>query len=91
MNIGDACKIIRQWDDLFVTGRTAPVQPKQLVLAVAEVKRYLESTRQHRMSIRELAIAEHILWTPEGVRQTMPFVLQAEALEAAAGRDGTPR
>lgn len=90
MDIGEACKIICQWDNLFATGRTAPVQPRQLSLAVAELKRYLEE-RQDGMPIPELAIPDHLLLTPEGVRRVMQFVAQAESIEYAARRDREPR
>ena len=86
MHIGEACKIVCQWDNLFVTGRTAPVQPGQLVLAVAELKRYLEE-RQDSMPIPELAIPDNILLTPDGVRRVMQFVARAESMEYAARRD----
>ncbi len=86
MDIGEACKIVCQWDNLFVTGRTAPVQPSQLVRAVVEIKRYLEE-RQDGMPIPELAMPEHLLLTPEGVRRVMPFVARAESIEYAARRD----
>lgn len=89
MDIGEACKIVCQWDNLFVTGRTATVQPSQLVLAVAELKRYLEE-RQDGMPIPELALADHLLLTPEGVRQVMQFVGRAESFEYAARRDRRP-
>ena len=89
MDIGEACKIICQWDNLFVTGRTAPVQPGQLVRAVAELKRYLEE-RQDGMPIAELALADQLLLTPEGVRQVMQFVGRAESIEYAARRDRRP-
>jgi len=86
MDIGEACKIICQWDNLFVTGKTAPVQPNQLVRAVAELKRYLEA-RQDGAPMPELALADHLLLTPEGVRRVMPFVARAETIEYAARRD----
>jgi uncharacterized protein (DUF1810 family) len=86
MDIGEACKIVCQWDNLFTTGRTAPVQPRQLALAVAELKRYLEE-RQDGVPIPELALDNHVLLTPEGVRRVMQFVGRAESLEYAARRD----
>ena len=86
MDIGEACKIVCQWDNLFVTGKTAPVKPGQLVLAVAELKRYLEE-RQDGIPIPELALADHLLLTPEGVRRVMQFVARAESVEYAARRD----
>ncbi len=86
MDIGEACKIICQWDNLFVTGKTASVQPHQLVRAVAELKRYLEE-RQDGVPIPELAIADHVLLTPDGVRRVMQFVARAESIEYAARRD----
>lgn len=89
MDIGEACKIVCQWDNMFATGRTAAVQPEQLVLAVAELKRYLEE-RQDDVPITELAIDRHVLLTPEGVRRVMPFVARAESLEYAARRDRSP-
>jgi hypothetical protein len=89
MDIGEACKIVCQWDNLFVTGRTATVQPSQLVRAVAELKRYLEE-RQDGMPIPELAIADHLLLTPEGVRRVMQFVGRAESIEYATRRDRRP-
>ncbi len=86
MDIGDACKIICQWDNLFTTGKTAPVQPNQLMLAVATLKRYLEE-RQEGVPIPELAIADHVLLTPDGVRRVMQFVARAESIDYAARRD----
>ena len=86
MDIGEACKIVCQWDNLFVTGKTAPVKPSQLVLAVAELKRYLEEW-QDGMQIPELEIADHLLLTPEGVRRVMQFVARAESIEYTARRD----
>jgi len=89
MDIGQACKIICQWDHLFVTGKTAPVQPAQLVRAVATLKRYLEE-RQDGLPIPELAIADHLLVTPDGVRRAMQYVARAEALDYAARRERGP-
>ena len=89
MDIGEACKIVCQWNNLFVTGRTASVQPGQLVRAVAELKQYLED-RQDGIPIPELALADHLLLTPEGVRQVMQFVARAESIEYAARRDRPP-
>ena len=86
MDIGRACKTVRLWDDLFVTGRTAAVQPENLGLAVAEVKRYLETARADGKPIRELEIPDHILLTPEGVHFVMPFVVSAESFESGRGR-----
>lgn len=86
MDISEACKIVCQWDHLFVTGKTAPVQPGQLVRAVAELKRYLEE-RQDGLPIPELAIADNLLLTPEGVRRVMQFVARAESIQYAARRD----
>ncbi len=86
MDIGHACKIVCQWDNLFVTGRTAPVQPTQLVSAVAELKRYLEE-RQDGLAIPELAMPDRVLLTPDGVRCVMQFVGRVEALEYAAQRE----
>ena len=86
MDIGEACKIVCQWDNLFVTGKTGPVRPGQLVLAVAELRRYLEE-QQEGVPIPELALADHVLLTPEGVRRVMQFVARAESLEYAARRD----
>ncbi len=89
MDIGEARKIVCQWDNLFVTGRTAPVQPSQLIRAVAELKRYLEE-RQDGTPIPELALADRLLLTPEGVRRVMQFVGRAESAEYAARPDGRP-
>jgi hypothetical protein len=89
MDIGEACRIVCQWNNLFVTGKTAPVQPSQLVRAVAELKRYLEE-RQDGIPIPELSLADHVLLTPEGVRQVMQFVGRAESIEYAARRDRGP-
>ena len=86
MDIGSACKTVRLWEDLFTTGRTAAVQPENLGLAVAEVKRYLENARGDGQPIRALEIPGHILLTPEGVARVMPYVLSAESLEARHGR-----
>lgn len=86
MDIGHACKIICQWDNLFATGKTAPVQPAQLVSAVAELKRYLEE-RQDGVPIPELAMPDRILLTPDGVRRVMQFVGRAESM-AYAARNG---
>lgn len=89
MDIGEACKVVCQWDNLFATGRTAPVQPRQLALAVAELKRYLEE-RQDDLPIPELELDSHVLLTPEGVRGVMRFVARAEAIEYASRRDRLP-
>lgn len=91
MDIREACKIIRQWDTLFITGRTAPVQPRQLSLAVAELKRYLESARSDGQPISELAMADPVLLTPDGVEKVMPFVRRAESLESDRGLGSAPR
>ncbi len=89
MEIGEACKIVCQWNNLFTTGKTGPVQPGKLVRAVAELKRYLEE-RQDGMPIPELALADHLLLTPEGVRQVMQFVARAESIEYSVRRDRGP-
>src|SRR6187402_2839422 len=85
MDIGEACKIVCQWDNVFATGRTAPVQPGQLARAVAELKRYLEE-RQDDVPIPELALDQRVLLTPEGVRRVMQFVGRAESIEYAERR-----
>lgn len=89
MDIGEACKIVCQWNNVFATGKTAPVQPRQLVLAVAELKRYLEE-RQDGVPIPELAIPDRVLLTPEGVTRVMPFVGQAESSQYSARLDTKP-
>ena len=86
MDIADACKIVCQWNNVFATGKTAPVQPSQLVRAVAVLKRYLEEN-QDGTPIPQLAISDRLLLTPDGVAQVMPFVARAEAIEYAARRD----
>ena len=89
MDIGDACKIVCQWHHLFVTGKTAPVQPGQLIRSVAELKRYLEE-RQDDRPIPELALADHIVLTPEGVGRVMQYVARAESIEYAARQGSKP-
>jgi len=83
MDIGEACKIVRQWAELFASGATGSVHPGNLAKAVPVVKRYLENARGDGKPIRELEIAEHLLMTRECVLWILPFVLSAETIQAS--------
>ena len=86
MDIAEACKTVRAWEQRFATGATGSVYPGHLANAVPELKRYLEGARGDGKPIRELEIAEHLLMTRECMRWVMPYVLSAESMEATRHR-----
>jgi hypothetical protein len=79
VDIVEACKTVREWDELFASGWTGRNAPCALQDAVVELRRYFETARGDGEPIRELKLAKHLLMTREGVRRVMPFVLSAEA------------
>lgn len=88
MNISDACKTIRAWNDVFMDTATQPRVPGDLHDAAAELKRYLEGTNGDGKPIAELQIAEHLLATRAGLKWVMPFVLSAESIERSCRAKG---
>ena len=86
MQIQDACKLIRQWNTLFLATAAPPNAAQDLLDAVATLKRYLERAKGDGKPIRELEVDEYLLATREGVQWVMPFVLSAEAMEGSKRR-----
>lgn len=82
MDIATACSAIRQCNDAFVMQRNPTIDAKAAALSVATLKQFLERVRADGKPIRELDIAEVLLWTPEGMRWVMPFVTSAEGMLA---------
>ncbi len=81
MEISAACKTIRAWGELLRRDADGRRGPQSLSGAVEEVRRYLELVADGK-PIVELAVGEHLLSTPEGIRWVMPFVISAECMEA---------
>jgi len=88
MNISDACKTIRAWNDVFTHTATERSVPGDLHDAAAELKRYLEEANGDGKPIAELQIAEHLLATRVGLKWVMPFVLSAESRERSGRAKG---
>ncbi len=86
MDIATACRTVHEWAELYYSGGRPRSTPGSLPEAVAVIKAYLEREKADGKPIVELVIAENLLMTREGVRWVMPFVLSAEAMEAAKRR-----
>ncbi len=82
MDITTACSAIRQCNNAFAVSKKPSVDAKAAALSVVTLKQYLERARADGKPIRELDMSEGALWTPEGIRWVMPFVLSAEGLLA---------
>ncbi len=82
MDISQACKTLRDCNDRFCLRQEPSIASFEAIVAVGELKSYLEGVRADGKPIRELAIAEHLLFTPEGMRWIMPFVISAEGMLA---------
>lgn len=82
MEVQEACKLIRHWNESFLSRTDLTPQAHGLVEAVAALKRYLEREKCDGKPIHELDVAEHLLATREGIHGIMPFVLSAESMEA---------
>ncbi len=82
MDIATACSAIRQCNDSFVRSKKPTVDAKAAALSVVTLKQYLERVRADGKPIRELDIEEDLLWTAEGMRWVMPFVISAEGMLA---------
>jgi hypothetical protein len=82
LDISSACKTVRAWGDLLRRDAEGRREPESLSSAVGEIRRYLELAVADGRPLVELAVGEHLLSTPEGIRWVMPFVLSAEGIEA---------
>jgi len=82
MDIATSCSTIRQCNECFVMRKASTVDATGAASAVQVLKQFLERARADGRPIRELDIAEHLLWTEEGMRWVMPFVFSAEAMLA---------
>ena len=86
MDIVKACEAIRRCNDSFVFGVPMRGTYGEVVEAVGVLKTHLEQVRSDGRSIRELALTDYLLCTPEGISQVMPFVFSAESLAAVSKR-----
>ena len=82
MEIFDACETLRSCNELFCMRQKLSISSFEAVEAVRVLKAYLERARADGKPIRELDIAETLLFTPEGMRWIMPFVISAEGMLA---------
>ena len=81
-DVGDACKLIRRWNDAYIADAAPPGVGAELVAAVSVLKQYLECEKADGKSITELDVPDNLLETHEGVQWVMPFVLSAESMLA---------
>ncbi len=86
MDIFKACQAIRQCNDSFVLGLPMGGSYSEVVEAVWVLKAFLERVRGDGRPIRELALTDYLLCTPEGMKQVMPFVFSAESIAAISKR-----
>jgi len=86
MEIAEACKAIRQCNDAFCARLESPLPPALVSEAVQVLKSYIERVRGDGKPVQELAIAEHLVCTPEAIRWVMPFLLSAESMLASERR-----
>ncbi len=82
MDISEACKTVRQCNDAFVMRKAPAVPQSAVVVATQAIKVFLERARCDGKLIHELDIADNLLYTPEGIRWVMPFVISAEGMLA---------
>ena len=82
MEIFAACETLRICNELFCKRQKPSISGFEAVEAVRVLKAYLERARADGKPIRELDIAETLLFTPEGMRWVMPFVISAEGMLA---------
>ncbi len=83
MDISSACKTIRAWGVLLRRDAAGRREPESLSGAVEELRRYLEVASADGKPILQLAVSGHLMSTPEAIRWVMPYVLNAESMEAA--------
>ena len=86
MDVGQACQLVRAWNDSFTSASAQPTTTAELADAVVQLKRYLECEAADAGPIRELEIADYLLETREGIRWVMPYVVKAESIEASKRR-----
>lgn len=82
MKVSEACEVLRACNDAFGARREPKIPSLEATAAVGTLKAYLERARDGGKPISELEIAERLLFTPEGMRWVMPFVLSAESMIA---------
>lgn len=82
MDIVEACRMIRQCHEAFRAVREPPDRAATVAKAVQVLKTYLQMVRADGKRIHELEFAEHLVFTPEGMRWVEPFLLSAEAIVA---------
>lgn len=82
MDIHQACHTLRHCNEAFAMRRQPSLGDTDAAAAVLALKHYLERAKSDGKPIRELEIAPALLYTGEGMRWVMPFVLSAEAMLA---------
>jgi hypothetical protein len=82
MEILEACKTLRHCNERFCMLQEPAVGSLEASMAVQALKSFLETVRADGKPIQELDIAEALLFTPEGMRWVMPFVISAEGMLA---------
>ena len=82
MEILEACKMLRQCNERFCMRQEPAIGSHEASMAVQALKSFLERARADGKPIQELDIAESLLFTPEGLRWVMPFVISAEGMLA---------
>ncbi len=89
MDIHQACHTLRHCNEAFALQRQPALGEADAVAAVAALKQFLERVKADGKPIRELEIAPPLLFTREGLRWVMPFVISAEAMLAHERRRQT--
>jgi len=82
MDIQLACQTLRHCNECFATGAAPRWTAGDAFAAVQAVKRFLERVKADGKPIRELDIAEPLLFTRQGLQWVMPFVFSVEAMLA---------
>ena len=89
MDIHQACHTLRHCNESFAMRRQPALSDADAIAAVQAVKHFLERAKADGKAIRELEIAPPLLFTREGLRWVMPFVISAEAMLAHERRRQT--
>jgi len=82
MDIQLACQTLRHCNECFVTGAPPRWSGADAFAAAQAVKRFLERAKADGRPIRELDIAEPLLYTRQGLQRVMPYVFSVEAMLA---------
>ena len=78
MDIQEACRTLRVCNEAFAERRQPYVRSAVAAKAVQVLKSHLQAVRADGRRIRELELAERVMFTPEGITGVMAYVLLAQ-------------